>query len=518
MRVQNVRLGHACNSSSTHSVILLPTENDRGVMRGDRALSFLMGAITDCLEDAVGRDMALQIAAALCTPYMSDPTAACRDDMTRDIPADMYDNLSLPRPHLGATCAEQSLICSEFLDDMARFLTRDDIGVRRHYNFRGPDPVKKEDFLLPNSYFSSSPYGFNTFDESWGGRGLQSHNPIVCRKDHDSWVLFNQWTGAKVRLTLGDFEVGRLRDEIVAGWNDPDKGRPPVALVDAVSPRRPDSPELVDVKITDFCPYGCEYCYQGSTTDGEHASPHALEAIARNLGEMKVFEVAIGGGEPTLHPYFIPFLQALSWRDIVPNFTTRNLSWIRKDEGKKIIDLVGGFAYSVDTVEDVERLGGAIRRAKEEDFANGNRVHMSAQIQVVERVMPEETFKAILRRGQEIGVDVTILGYKEVGRGADFTPPHDWDWLECIQDPDMKLRRIGIDTVLAERDGARLTAQGLSGKFLTTREGEYSMYIDAVQGRSAPSSFCTDDEYEPLDLDDDLEMRDQIQDHFGRMG
>ena len=62
-----------------------------------------------------------------------------------------------------------------------------------------------------------------------------------------------------------------------------------------------ETPELVDIKITDYCPYGCTYCYQNSTLDGLHAKWEDLSAMVEKMKREHVFELAIGGGEPTLH-------------------------------------------------------------------------------------------------------------------------------------------------------------------------------------------------------------------------
>lgn len=122
-------------------------------------------------------------------------------------------------------------------------------------------------------------------------------------------------------------------------------------------------PELVDIKITDYCPYGCSYCYQNSTEQGLHADYDKLVSMIELMKEKGVFELAIGGGEPTLHPQFHNIIEACNKKNddggyIVPNFTTRNLSVFKKG-GDKTYDLltsIGGFAYSVDGVKDVKKI------------------------------------------------------------------------------------------------------------------------------------------------------------------
>lgn len=120
------------------------------------------------------------------------------------------------------------------------------------------------------------------------------------------------------------------------------------------------SPELVDIKITDYCPYGCSYCYQNSTVDGVHADIKTLKDMVDTMANTAVFELAIGGGEPTLHPNFMEFIEyAYLGKNIVPNFTTRNLTFFKGDshQTSKMLGMIGGFAYSVDNPTDVKRYG-----------------------------------------------------------------------------------------------------------------------------------------------------------------
>lgn len=88
-------------------------------------------------------------------------------------------------------------------------------------------------------------------------------------------------------------------------------------------------PELVDISITDYCESNCAYCYRGSTTKGAHALKRDIDDLLYVLYKWGVFEIAFGGGEPTTHPNFVEILKQCRAYNIVANFTTRNLDWIR---------------------------------------------------------------------------------------------------------------------------------------------------------------------------------------------
>jgi organic radical activating enzyme len=121
-------------------------------------------------------------------------------------------------------------------------------------------------------------------------------------------------------------------------------------------------PEFYDVKITNKCLGRCPECYMNSTCDSDHAD-NIIEKLFDYFGPMneneRPYQIAIGGGEPTLHPQFIKFLQACKALGIVPNYTTNGMwsnpqiGWNTDEDTKKIKELLvvtkeycGGVAVS----------------------------------------------------------------------------------------------------------------------------------------------------------------------------
>ena len=69
---------------------------------------------------------------------------------------------------------------------------------------------------------------------------------------------------------------------------------------------KPEFPESIDVKITDYCDMGCAYCHELSTPKGKHANLDILLEVLKPL--LPGTELAIGGGNPLFHPNLLPFL------------------------------------------------------------------------------------------------------------------------------------------------------------------------------------------------------------------
>lgn len=123
-----------------------------------------------------------------------------------------------------------------------------------------------------------------------------------------------------------------------------------------IAPSSTDLPDLVDLKITDRCQKGCSHCYQNSGPDGEHASYKRIAEFASNLQNLGVFEVAIGGGEPTEHPDFMAILSMIRAYGPKPSFSTGTMDWLGNEAFVNCIrKTCGAVAFSTNSVEEACR-------------------------------------------------------------------------------------------------------------------------------------------------------------------
>ena len=229
---------------------------------------------------------------------------------------------------------------------------------------------------------------------------------------------------------------------------------------------------------------------------GKHAGLQTISSIAYALGDMQVFEVAIGGGEPTMHPGFEKILQTFRSCGIVPNFTTKSLAWLRDEKRRReILDKAGAFAYSVTDSGDIDKLAAL---AKAYDIPS-----RQVAVQYVMGTAGDWEFEQILRAAHYHRIRLTLLGYKTVGRGDQFKPRdgENAKWLSFIQEAIKKhgCPNIGIDTALAQKYEEQIKAAGIPAWMFHTQEGRFSCYIDAVEKLAGPSSFCSPDEMVKVD-------------------
>lgn len=89
-----------------------------------------------------------------------------------------------------------------------------------------------------------------------------------------------------------------------------------------------EHPEFFDVKITGKCRGGCEFCYMDSKETDHHYSdliPKINSYFGALTDNQRCFQVALGGGEPTLHPDFVEVLKTFYDLGITPNYTTNGM-------------------------------------------------------------------------------------------------------------------------------------------------------------------------------------------------
>lgn len=287
---------------------------------------------------------------------------------------------------------------------------------------------------------------------------MKTKSPISIRFDKNAVVLFDKRNGTKLRFAIGKYD-------------------------------KASKPELVDICISDFCPFACNFCYMGSTLEGEHSTMEQMDFIISELSRVGVQECALGGGEPTSHPHFIEILEKFHAAGIVPNFTTKTAAMVRK-LWPQIGHLIGGFAYSAETPAQV--------RAAAKLLTRGNVPLSKGNLHYVMGLGDREHFREYLETAHEVGMRVTLLGYKTSGRGKDVIPhPYDW-WIDEVSAminrktcPD-----LSIDTPLAEQYDGKMPIENHMRHLF---EGQYSMYLHAPTMMMGASSFDEAEELVPFD-------------------
>lgn len=342
--------------------------------------------------------------------------------------------------------------------------------------------VDKKDlsWLSYDDNYKEDAYDLISMHASMGVSLLQYFPHGVARKDENYWTIFSQKTGNKIRLSFDYSQV---------------------------APEKSTIPELIDIKLTNYCPYECEFCYQGSDKKGNHADKEAFKSIIDQLYKYDVFEIALGGGEPTLHPDFNELIDYINEKNIVVNITTRNWNWIKSyidsclegmADNYTFYPKIKSVAISTETPDMINKvyeytLLGMEQKLKGK-MVNYERLNECIQFQYIVGI--NDKLEEMLETCFQKKYRLTLLGYKTTNRGS-LLKPKAQEWRSIVKKYLWMRSYIGIDTVLA-KDCEGLLDTSLEKLLLEKHEGRFSCYIDAVNYKIGPSSFCATEEMMPF--------------------
>ncbi len=111
------------------------------------------------------------------------------------------------------------------------------------------------------------------------------------------------------------------------------------------------APTLIDINITYHCNLNCPHCYLSCNQKKQTAmSLENFKMIIDECAQLGITQIAIGGGEPTLHPDLKQMLAYTRSKNIIPNISTngKNLSFNQVLYLKKYI---GAVAFSIEYID-----------------------------------------------------------------------------------------------------------------------------------------------------------------------
>ncbi len=259
-------------------------------------------------------------------------------------------------------------------------------------------------------------------------------------------------------------------------------------------PMQAENAELIDLKITNWCNLGCDFCYQSSDEQGQHADyEEIVDTLGKLMSYQAVVEFAIGGGEPTSHPGFARIINYIKARNGIANFTTKSKSWFKDKEIVEAASQCAGIAYSCDDFEDIVEFYNLHREAFHADKFDYQGVKF--YVHLIPELLGNNDFREIMAKIDEFNlansfdsppIHCTLLGFKPIGRGTQQVEKLP-ELIDIIQG--CSNTSIGIDTKLANDYQEFLDQNGISRKLYTTQEGEFSMYYDAVEKTFHKSSY-----------------------------
>lgn len=257
-------------------------------------------------------------------------------------------------------------------------------------------------------------------------------------------------------------------------------------------------PYLVDIGLGTKCPLAdtkCNVpCYASSGKDGKEADTSFVSyTLLNTLYSAGVFEVVFGGLEPTLYahkdgfghlPYILTYYKNKNFK---VGITTRNYQAHKLSTFKEIVGGLHTLAISANSVDDLKEAAVLAEHIRKIDY------NVSIYVQNIFGLNDYDSFKLFCLEYDKINKakytfsGLTFLGYKDYGRGKDYTPfqiPSEWiSFVEKIG------ITFGIDSLMVSKWKKDLEEHGVDPIYLVGSEGSSSCYVDALKQSVKPSSF-----------------------------
>jgi len=255
---------------------------------------------------------------------------------------------------------------------------------------------------------------------------------IILRNEAFGGVYFNQGNGRMVMVDANGFltlikylKKERLTDKEKKFSSFFFNSKCPKAVelrIDSTIKYKPNifapitkTPVLIDLSLNNYCNLGCSYCYMSSKSieEGKNLSMEDFNLLLTKMKNSRVLQIALGGGEPTLHPHFAEILKKIRLKGgVVPNYTT-NGSYLTKE----IINASRKYCGAVAISYSEERFDETIEATKKL-VSHGIQTNM--HLVLLKSRIPK--LSEITEQYAKIGIsNVVLLLFKPMGRGSNLS-------------------------------------------------------------------------------------------------
>lgn len=306
-----------------------------------------------------------------------------------------------------------------------------------------------------------------------------------CQRDGKVWKYFNYETGEKIRFTFDD--------NIVYDHSS--------------------TPELIDLIISNQCQHNCRFCYRRCEPSGGIATVSEIDALLYRIMSLDTFEIAIGGGDLLIYPDLDNLLHCL--RIYKSNYltifnTTLNMKSFQphnKIDFAKNLNILSEFtntfssiAFSIQNISELEVFINYIQHLQTKNC------YFAAQF--IPELIEFNELKKMFEMADDFDIPIMLLGYKKVGRGTAIAPydlkiknsyynENQQEFIQLVLKSSETiiwndfyphlLTPIGVDTQFL-KNFPNLTEK-LWDKSFHTEEGKFSCCVDAVNKTVSASSF-----------------------------
>jgi radical SAM protein with 4Fe4S-binding SPASM domain len=261
-------------------------------------------------------------------------------------------------------------------------------------------------------------------EEKFGGIVFNDENAIQLSLDKEGFSIFKKYVrNFKNKFSIEEKkfinEVSRIL-ELNNGFK--------VKIIESCDSKDSEysfeilsSPTLADIQITTKCNLHCPHCYAESSSEGKNIGWEDLNLALDVFEKEGIFQVALGGGEPTLHPRFIEIIETVRKRGMVPNLTTNG-----KELTAEVAGAMGRYCGAI--ALSIEGLGKEFERRRNfswKKFCQSAELLKECGNKLVFQITVSDSNIEKLPRLVDSLLDfqpygIILLAYKPVGRGKFF--------------------------------------------------------------------------------------------------
>ena len=177
-------------------------------------------------------------------------------------------------------------------------------------------------------------------------------------------------------------------------------------------------PKEITIELTNSCNYACPFCYKNAHAKGSFISDETIQKID-SIVHKKVYNFLLTGGEPTLHPNYLKYIDLFSKYARVSMITNGSILFAHDFTVLKKLDQIQFSIYGCDNHEYERMTGccdGFTRLCKSIECSKRNGIYTKAAVTLCDSTL--DHIELFVKTAIELEVNSLKIGIADLfGRG-----------------------------------------------------------------------------------------------------
>ncbi len=240
--------------------------------------------------------------------------------------------------------------------------------------------------------------------------------------------------------------------------------------------------ENCDVKLTDKCKMGCQFCYEGCTPSGKHAE---IDFSSRFFESLHPYtELALNGNDMD-HPQLVELLEVLKEKKVIANITLNQYQLYDNQE----------LVYELQRDGLVHGIGVSLVKA-DDSLVELLKRYDNVVLHTICGILSKDDIDKL----KDKGIKILILGYKNLQRGVSYKEKNNdemtknrmylynvldkmTEWFKVVSFDNLAIEQLNVRRIMTDDQW---------DEFYMGDDGQYTFYIDLVKKEYAMNSLATE--------------------------